>query len=249
MFKFFNSKNFYKFNNAIIFLGALFLTISLIQHQIITRNQIFIFFLIPFLCSLIHAEIIFFKENIKKVIITCLVLITSYSAVKYNLKNNIKREFHELSKVNFSNAIDGAIIDKKLRGLKWITPNHKNQDEVLSEISYIQEIIRVLESNKENKILITNYSLFSPILEKTQNSYTRWYAGKYNTFPPPGNIFHENYRKFIFQKFKEKKIENIYILNDVNEKYLINYFPKSCLKKINTKSDYKKYSIDYKCIQ
>ena len=45
--KIFSNKNYIKHNNFYIFLVLLLLTFSLILHQLLTKNQVFIFFLVP----------------------------------------------------------------------------------------------------------------------------------------------------------------------------------------------------------
>ena len=46
---------------------------------------------------------------------------------KYHLRFNEERKFNELENVDLSIAVDAQIIDKKLKGLKWITHlNPKN---------------------------------------------------------------------------------------------------------------------------
>ena len=48
IYKLISLKNFHKTKNFSFFLILLFLMISLVQHQLVTKNQIFIFFFNPF---------------------------------------------------------------------------------------------------------------------------------------------------------------------------------------------------------
>ena len=57
------------------------MVLSLIFHQLITQNQIFLFFLIPLLAGLLHVEIE--KSNSKKKIyILIIFIITTYMPLK-----------------------------------------------------------------------------------------------------------------------------------------------------------------------
>ena len=76
------------------------MVLSLIFHQLITQNQIFLFFLIPLLAGLLHVEIE--KSNSKKKIYFLIIfIITTYATQKYHYRFNEGRKFHELANVDF----------------------------------------------------------------------------------------------------------------------------------------------------
>ena len=99
----FFKKNYYKEKNFIYFLILLGLTFSLIFHQLLTRNQTFIFFLVPILVALFHIH---FNTN-KKIISIFLILYCVFVTAKSHLRFNEDRKFHELEHVNFKNSSYG----------------------------------------------------------------------------------------------------------------------------------------------
>ena len=66
-------------------------------------------------------------------IILCLLL-----TIKYHERFNEGRKFHEMQDVNLSKAVDAKLIDNKLDGLKWISPQFK--EDPMNEIKIINEI-------------------------------------------------------------------------------------------------------------
>ena len=125
--KFFNNKKFYKKVDFKVFLILLLLLLSLIQHQILTKNQIFIFFLIPLFSAFTHIELNDLNYNYKKYLIYFLVCICLITTFKYHVRFNLEKKFHDLSNVSFNNSINGGLLDKKFKGLSWITPGTKKK--------------------------------------------------------------------------------------------------------------------------
>ena len=65
----------------------------LIFHQVLTRNQTFIFFLIPLITAFSHIYIGKIKNSFNYlIIIFCL-----FATLKYHLRFNEGRKFHELA--------------------------------------------------------------------------------------------------------------------------------------------------------
>ena len=173
--KYFNDINFYKF------LGILFSVFSLILHQILTKNQTYIFFLIPLVAALSHTEMLNQKIKFKNIIIYLLLFLCVFTTIKYNKRFNIDRKFHELNYVDFNNSKNGKMIDEVFVGLKWITP--EKSENPLSEINLINDIKIYLENDNRKKMLITNYSFFSIILKENLHSPNRWYPLDGSAFP------------------------------------------------------------------
>ena len=123
--KIINFKKYKKDNNLYFFLILLFYTISLIFHQIMTKNQTFIFFLIPLVAAFSHIELSRSKIKLKKQINILIILICIFATFKYHLRFNEGRKFHELKNTNFNLAVDALSISEKLSGLKWISPRYK----------------------------------------------------------------------------------------------------------------------------
>ena len=126
----------------------------------------FYIFLIPIIFALLSKEII--NKNVKysKVlnifVLICVVLLT----LKYHLRFNEARKFHELSSTNLNNFIYAESLDQSLKGLKWINSLYKEEPSL--EISFIKEGAKELINidKKINVMLITNYSFLESVTEK-----------------------------------------------------------------------------------
>ena len=245
--KFLNNKKFYKTINFKIFLILLLLLLSLMQHQILTRNQIFIFFLIPLFCGFTHIELHNLNHKYKDYLIYFLILVCLTATFKYHLRFNLEKKFHEFNNVNFNNSINGKILDKKFKSLNWITPGTKEKKEAIEEIKFLKEILEILKADKEKKMLFTNYSFFSVLSGESVNSITRWFPGDDSAFPVKGNKFYDTYRNFLLKQIKSKEIINIYLISDVYENYLLDYLPLECLKKTKIHKHLSKFKINDKC--
>jgi hypothetical protein len=235
---FFRTKNNEKNNQFYIFFIMFFYTISLILHQLLTKNQTFIFFLIPILFAFSHISLE--KSNIKykKIIYFVLIFLCIFATYKYHLRYNEGRKFHELKNVNFELAVQGSKINKNLKGLNWITPQFKSNPE--EEINLINKISHILKKDKRNKMLITNYPFFSVILNENFFSPSRVYTGDGTTHPIKNNKYVKTYKILIDNLIRKNNIEVIYVTNiiddNINLKYLnFNYIDsyQNCFKKIS----------------
>ena len=242
-----NQKNYYKKINFKTYLIFLFLFLVLIQHISMTKNQIFIFFLIPIFTALAHIELLSQKKNFAKFLRFFLLFICLATTIKYHYRFNIERKFHELSNVNFINAVGAEKLDKKFGGLNWITPNTATAGQVKDEMNYIIKVKEYLEQESDIKMLITNYSFFSILLNKNVGSYTRWFPGDNSAFPKQGNNYEEEYKNFISEILNKKKIESIYILPDVSETYFTDYIDPNCYDKKLNNLKIIKFKINYQC--
>tara|TARA_B100000780_G_scaffold274202_1_gene238873 strand:- start:1604 stop:3205 length:1602 start_codon:yes stop_codon:yes gene_type:complete len=245
--KLFTQKQFYKKINFKLFLISFLLFVSLVQHQIVTKNQIFIFFLIPLFAAFVHIELLELNNKYKKYIIFFLISMCLYTTFKYHKRFNLERKFHELNNVNFSNSVDAAVLDKKFKGLNWITPGSRNKEDVFKEIKSIKENINILKKDNAKKMLITNYSFFSVILNETVNSPSRWFPGDDSAFPQKDSSSFHIYKKFLLKNIKDKKIEVIYIIKDVSERNLLDYIDLECVNKIIINKHMDKYTLNRNC--
>ena len=247
IFKFIKNKSYYKEINFKVFIIFLLLLLSLTQHQILTKNQKFIFFLIPLFLAFIHIELQNVKIKYNKYLIYFLLIICLLLTLKYHVRFNYEKKFHELNNVNFNNSIDGEILNKKFKGLNWITPGKKNQKEVVVEIKIIKEILDILKNDKQNKMLFTNYSFFSVLLEEKMNSPTRWFPGDDSAFPTKGSNFYNNYKNFLLNQIRIKEITNIYVISDVHEENLLDYLSLKCFNKKKINNNLLKFEINRNC--
>ena len=130
-----------------------------------------------------------------------------FSVSKYHLRFNEERKFNELEGIDISKSIDAEIIDKKLKGLKWIT--YLNPDYPEREAKNILEIMNIYKKDKKNKMLITEYQFISPILNIYDNSPNQWHHPSVS-FPLEGNKYYDVYKNFFISSLKKNKIKHIY---------------------------------------
>ena len=133
-----------------------------------------------------------------------------------------------------------------MSGLKWISPRKNTKQEILLEVNQLNAYKNILLKDKSKKIVITNYSLFSVLLNENVSSYSRWFPGDNSAFPKRKYFFNK-FSDFISSTFINRKINSIYLLPDVDERNLTDYINPNCL--IKKKLDYKiiKFDIDKNC--
>ena len=129
--------------------------------------------MIPILTAFSHISLNVYRLNSTSPVYVVIIIICLFITAKYHLRFNEDRKFHELSYVNFELASKGKKIDKKLTGLKWITPEFKNNPS--EEIILINEAKSYLSNDQRNKMVMTHYSFFSAILDQKLFSPSRWY--------------------------------------------------------------------------
>ena len=227
---------------AIIFLSSL-----LIFHQYYSLNQNFIFFLIPLLTGIIH---VFYKDNFfkNKLILTFIILLCFYSAIKYHIRFNEHRKFNELEKVDLSQAIDAEVLSKDLKGLKWITINHPNNPRY--EIDNLKKIMEILTLDKSRKAIITDYQFIAPVLKIYDFSPNQWHHPSIS-FPTKDQKYFYKYKKFFIKSLKQNNIDIIYETSKTNDSIIelvINSdcFSKERVTKMLIKFDLKKDCKEFK---
>ena len=154
---------------------------------------------------------------------------TLFATVKYTIRFDINRKFHELIYTDISKAEDAKIIDKKFAGLNWISPYNSNPKE---EINNIQNFISIIKKEKDNIMVITEYSFFSSLIEKKLHSPSRTYDDI--SFPNYNNKYYEQYKLFLVNKIKNNQIRKIYFFsknNNFSEEVVFDYISKNCFEK------------------
>ena len=227
--------------NFFFFLSFLLLILSLVIHQINTRNQEFIFFLIPVLCAFSSIFIYNYEIRYKKYFSVFLLLFCLFVTSKYHLRFNDERKFHEMSKINFDLSVDAKKIDKKLSGLKWITPIFPNSPE--EEVKFLREIIGVLNAENSKAMVMSNYSFLSLIIDKNLHSPSRWYIPNGAAYPIENNKYFDEYKNFLIDLITRKKVSVIYIISPVKVDELYRYVSKNCFEEDKTIAGVKKLLI------
>ncbi len=212
-------------NFAIIFLG-----ITLIFNQLLTSNQTYIFSIIPFMGAFFQIYLKNRYPNLK-IINYFLAFIIIFSTIKYHDVYNSKRKFMDLQHVDLKKSISASLIDKKLKNLKWITPDFSDNPQ--KEIEFINEALNEIRKNKKNKMVMTHHQFFSVLLEENLNIPNRWYTHDNNSYPLKNHKYFNFYKKHFSENLLKNKIEIIYTVGDpVFEDYM-DYIENMCFDKIN----------------
>ncbi len=233
--KYINDKNFH------IFLVILLSSLGIILHQMLTKNQIFIYFLCPLLLAFLQ---IYFKDKNKKIISLIILVICISITIKYHLRFNEGRKFHELGNVNLSLAKEAYLIDEKLKGLHWITGNYSNHVE--EEINFLKNTIKILKKDKRKKMVLTNYQFFSIVLNENLHSPSRSQTLEGLSFPIKGNKYYSKYKNYFLDIIQNNGVQVIYIISSdylVEERFIYDYLDKACIEEQNFTKQLKKFEI------
>ncbi len=219
-------KKYLKKRDFFYFIIIFFFTLSLIFHQFFTKNQTFIFFLIPLLVGFSHIAIESTKIRKTNLIPFLLVFYCALVTTKYHLRLNEERKFHELNQVNFSKSISATKIDQRLKGLKWITNEYK--DNVQEEIDYINKIKNQIKSDRRNKMVITHYSFLSSILKENLFSPSMAYTSDGSIIPLKNNKYAQKYKNLVINLIKKNNLDVIYIIYPVHKGSITDYLDNNC---------------------
>jgi hypothetical protein len=205
---------------SVFFLGV---TAIIIYCQLLTRNQVLIFSLIPISAALSHAYTLKYFD--KKYLIYFILIVFIFSTTKYHIRFNHNKKFIELINANFNLAQDPTRLDKRLRGLKWITPNYT--DKPKDEIDLLIDTKNILTEQKGRKVIVSDYQFFSSLLNNKFASPNKWYDDL--SVPNKENKYYNNYRDFFLSKINNNKIKHIYFIGE--DKHVMDFFIE--LKNIN----------------
>ncbi len=216
-----NKKNFF------IILSIISFSLSLIFHQMLTSNQIYIFFLIPLLTAFVH---IFFVPilNKNKILLYLTIGICIFSVIKYHFRFNEERKFNELENINLKKSIDAAAIHPSLSGLKWITINFP--DNPKAEINALKESMSILQNDQSKKSLITAYQFIAPALSIYDFSPNQWHHPTVS-FPIKGQKYFEVYKSFFIKSIKKNNIDVVYSIGKVEKEILSLVLTNSCFER------------------
>lgn len=223
-------------NFSLIFLG-----ISLIFNQLLTSNQTYIFSIIPFLASFFHLIVNknYLAKNSKIHIFLFSLII--FCTIKYHLEYNEKRKFMDLQNTDLTKTINARIFDKKLEGLKWITPIYKDNPQ--EELMLLTQAKNLIADEKKNKMVLTEYQFFSLILEENLHILNRWYTHDNISYPLSNHKNFLTYKNHINKIFNKEKIEVIFTIGNIQFENFKIYFDNICFDKLKINSITYSYNI------
>jgi len=223
------------------FLIIIFFSISLIFHQIYTKNQIFIFFLIPILTAFFLYFLKNYQTKYKKILFNFAILFCLILTFKYHVRFNEIRKFHELSNTDISKAIEVNFNDSFFKGLKWITPNFKKPEK---EIKIIEEFYINISKRNDKNMIISRYTFLSGLLNESVYAPSRTFDNI--SYPKLNSKYFDVYNNFFRKNIIKNKIDNIFIFNPAFEftednlnEVIFNYLPETCYN-VQDMNDYTK---------
>ena len=210
--------------DLVIIFAILFSVSIFLYTQMITKNQILIFFVIPFILGTSHY---FYNKyiNESKKLQFFVLFILIISTIKFHIRFNENKKFMELNNVDLNLAVDAKVLDESLNNLQWISPKYsKNPKRELDQLSQLKKIILL---DGEKKIILSNYQLLPAITGTKTITPNKWFDDL--SVPDKNNKYFNYYKYFFINKLKEQNIKNIYITeNKIN--YITNVFGKECLQ-------------------
>ena len=224
----FSSEEFIKW---LVFLSF---TIIMIFHQIMTKNQIYIYFLIPILFGFLENELSYIKIKKGEFISIFLICLMSFITIKYHYRFNDNRKFHELNKSQLKNSIQAYKIDKNLKNLKWLNPSFSSNPSL--EASILKKGIVNLDSNFGSKImLITHYLFLDSVTKNNLNYPSKTFTFDGTSMPLKGNKFYTEYKLYLLNKIEKKNIQKILFFKHENLSHSIitDYIKEDCYEKMN----------------
>ena len=206
-----------------------------IYHQLLTKNQNFIFFLIPinlaFLILFLDEKLTDKSEVKYKSLIFGILIFCLFVTYKYHLRFNVDRKFHDLQNTNLENTVNAEKIHSSLSSLKWKTPNFEDP---LNEITIINNVVREVEKSGKKIILMTNHNFISSISPKKIYTISRTYDSI--SFPSKNNVYFGKFKSFLDDQINLKNLQQIFIFipdSDLQfslERYVLEYFDPNCLQ-------------------
>ena len=199
-----------------IIISIIAFCLLLIFHQMLTLNQIYIFFLIPLLTAFAH---IFFVPvlNKNRILLYLTIIFCIFSVIKYHYRFNEERKFNELQNVDLKKSINAEILHSSLSGLKWITMNFPDKPE--DEINALKKSMDIIKNDKRKKSLITAYQFIAPALLIYDYSPNQWHHPTVS-FPIKGQKYFKLYKSFFINNLQQNNIEVVYSIGKTEEKIL-----------------------------
>lgn len=223
------------------FINFFFLTtvIIFLFYQLTTNNQLFIYFLIPVTAGVLHYNLANFNSHTKMRFIFIMLII--FTTFKYGYRNIIEKRFNDFQWTDMSVSMDANMISSKLHGLKWVTPlNWGLSRDVKKEIQIINDLKLLMKKDTRNKVLMTNFQLFS-IISDNNIFYIQSAFFRNATNPDENSKFYKYYSQKINQFLKKNNILVVYFF-DVESSFFSKIIEEKCRSGI---INIKEYDVKY----
>ena len=236
-----------KYNNLnLINFTILALSIFLLFHQIVTKNQIFIYFILFIVSGLILVNNQNSKGSFKYSLLIFFIFLNVGLTIKYHYRYNIDRKFLDFNNFNQQNLLKGSAIDNHLKGLKWITPDISSMAANTDRVNQIKLTRDYLLKNN-NVMLISNYSFFSVINQKKTHSPVRYVVFDNTSFPLGNSKFSNNFKEFLIKNIKRKNVESILAFGSNDNKFVEEYLTDDCYLIYRLNDNIINYKLNFNC--
>lgn len=219
-----------KSKNTFIYVLIILYSLALLFHQLLTKNQIYIYFLSPLLFAFVNILLM----NKKKINFFFLIL-SFFIVLKLHLEYNEKRKFHDLRDVNLNKSNKAELIDNSLKGLNWITLYYRDSPSL--EIKRLRNVMDFISKEKNPKMLITHYLFISSVLKQNLHSPSKFYTLDGVSFPLKGNKYYKDYKIFFTNIVNKNKINFIYLIKNegISDLVVYDYLDNNCFIKQENK--------------
>lgn len=202
-----------------------------IYSQLLTKNQVLIFYLVPWCLGFSYYYISkYYNKSFNNYFIVFFLIIAT---VKYHIRFNVEKKFMELSTANFNISVNGNNLDKSLSGLSWVSPIFITDPSL--ELSLLKQTKNIIIKDMKNKIIITNYQILPMITKNLNYAPNKWFDDL--SEPKKKNEYFKIYQNFFFKSLILQNIKNIYLVGGENQVTAFKkmFGKKDCLylKKIN----------------
>ena len=230
-----------------IFLIFFCFCLCLIFHQLLTKNQIYIYFLVPLNFAFLHVEIEKLNIKIKPVLIYLIILLVLISTIKYHFRFNETRKFHELENTDISKHADPGVLHKSLKGNLWVSHLYKGSPKI--ELKILGEIRAEINKKKNKIMLITHYLFLDSITKVKTNSPSRTHTLDGASIPIIKNKYFDYYKNFFRNKLLKDQINQVYFIKieNISTEIFTNFIEKKCYTK-SEDNIFIVFTIDIKCL-
>ena len=206
----------------------------IIFHQLMTKNQIYIYFLVPLLFGLVDCELQLTHYKYKKYLSISLILILTFVTFKYHLRFNENRKFHELTKIQLNESVKAEKLHRSLKGLNWKNPRYKGSS--LEEIIILNNAQKILNNEEEYKkaMMITHYQFLDSIVKKKLFYPNRTFTVDGASMPLLDNKHFKIYKNFLQKKIIDTRTNKIIFFKheDISRRALTDYIDRKCFNLI-----------------